>query len=377
MVFLDVDAHTLGHRGSMLLLGIPIVVCIWLVTRPANVIYDSFLRISDGRVRALIWPSHIHDLVRQGYQNVRVTKTTGKPFTVRWWARDFLILPPGYLHALNGADWHHLSFYRTISDVGARLWSESSQLVPVSADKSRQAFFLHTSVGDLYDSKATVEVVTKGLNPRLPRLTSIVQTECDYALDAELDGNPGDTPRAQFFFSAIVHRITSRVLIGDELCRDERFIRNSREFITSIFVTGLLLTKLPLGPLRGWLAYPLAFWHRRKLARCTDMLQPVIRQRIERREQQRHSNEPSESMAEKLDATEWSLALLPPLTCSRTVLYKPYVFPDGLTLPVGTRFGFPTMAMQNDVDAGLGVLHLTDSDVGQRNATTMSTENVT
>lgn len=41
---------------------------------------------------------------------------------------------------------------------------------------------------------------------------------------------------------------------------------------------------------------------------------------------------------------------LPKVTCSRTVLERPYVFPDGLTLPVGTRFGFPTMAMQNDAD---------------------------
>ncbi|KAK8105173.1 cytochrome p450 protein [Apiospora kogelbergensis] len=369
-----------------------------------------------------------------------VTKTTGKPFTVRWWAREFLILPPRYLHALNGADCHNLSFYRTISD----------------------AFFLHTSVGDLYDSKATVEVVTKGLNPRLPRLMPIVEAELDYALDAELSGDPdGDTPTAQSFFNSIVHRITSRVLIGEELCRDERFIQLSREFVKSIFVTGLLITKLPLGPLRGWLAYPLASWHRRKLARCTTILQPMLRRRIQQDEQHRHSTKPSESRLEKLDATEWALALLPPgsevdtqrlaqelmqnlwagssspsglatdvmfqlllepryktmiveeardalkhgerwteatlnrlrllerfiyeltpyltrlVTCSRTVLNKPYIFPDGLTLPVGTRFGFPTMAMQNDADAGLDVLHVTDSDVGLKNATTMSAENLT
>lgn len=47
---------------------------------------------------------------------------------------------------------------------------------------------------------------------------------------------------------------------------------------------------------------------------------------------------------------KFSSNVLYPVTCSRTVLERPIVFPDGLTLPVGTRFGFPTEAMQNDAD---------------------------
>jgi cytochrome P450 len=39
-----------------------------------------------------------------------------------------------------------------------------------------------------------------------------------------------------------------------------------------------------------------------------------------------------------------------PVTCSRTVTGKAFSFSDGLTLPVGTRFGFPIKAMQSDSD---------------------------
>ncbi len=36
------------------------------------------------------------------------------------------------------------------------------------------------------------------------------------------------------------------------------------------------------------------------------------------------------------------------VTCARTVLEKPYEFHDGLTLPVGSRIGFPALAIQTD-----------------------------
>ena len=36
------------------------------------------------------------------------------------------------------------------------------------------------------------------------------------------------------------------------------------------------------------------------------------------------------------------------VTCSRTILGRPFQFSDGLTLPAGARFGFPTKALQSD-----------------------------
>lgn len=39
------------------------------------------------------------------------------------------------------------------------------------------------------------------------------------------------------------------------------------------------------------------------------------------------------------------------VTCSRTVIGRPFTFSDGLTLPTGTRLGFPIKAMQCDADS--------------------------
>ncbi|KAI1823899.1 cytochrome P450 [Xylaria intraflava] len=373
--------------------------------RKTKNIYDAFPRISENLLRTSFWPSHVQNLVERGYREI--TKSTGLPFTVRWWAKDFLILPPEALHALRDADWTHLSFYRTISD----------------------AFFLHTSVGNLYDSDRSVQLVRKGLNPRLPQLTSILEKEIQNSLKLELGENPQrKSVAARDFFTAVVHRSASRILIGEELCRDEQFIRESTSFVMSIFITALAIVKLPLGPFRDWLAHPISIWHRHKLTQCTKMLLPVLEKRIE---EFNHSKEPREA---KLDAIEWLLMLSPPgdidkhllatelmhnlwagtsapgglvteiifqqllepqykdplineaiealgsdgrwtekalgrlplldsfireinrlnptgsITCSRTVIGRPFVFPDGLTLPVGTRFGFPTEAMQNDAE---------------------------
>ncbi|KAI3326352.1 cytochrome P450 [Xylariaceae sp. AK1471] len=401
----NLDFESLGGTQSLSLLAFFFTIVVWHFASRRKTIYDSFPRVKDDALRSIFWPSHVQKLVLRGYHNIM--KPTGRPFTVRWWAKDFLILPPEALQALRDADWVHLSFFRTISD----------------------AFFLHTSVGDLYDSDKAVQVVRKGLNPRLPQLTPIVEEEIGYALKAELGDKPnGQKKVARDFFTAIVHRSASRILIGDELCRNEGFIRESTGFVMSIFITALAIVKLPFGPLRNWLAYPISRWHRRKLARCTNMLLPVLERRIEEHNSQDKPHEP------KLDAIEWFLMLSKPtevskqrlaaelmhnlwagtsapgglvteitfqlllqpkykgpllteaiealgndgrwtekalsrlplldsfiretnrlnptgsITCSRTVLDRPFVFPNGLTLPVGTRFGFPTEAMQSDAE---------------------------
>ncbi|KAF2972981.1 hypothetical protein GQX73_g504 [Xylaria multiplex] len=408
------DFNLSAHEKIVFLSILFFVLGACYVITPRKNIYDTFPRISDNAFRSFFWPSYVQKLVERGYQNV--TKPSGRPFTVRWWAKDFLILSPEYLPALRDADWVHLSFFKTISD----------------------AFFLHTSVGDLYDSDRSVQLVRKGLNPRLPQLTPVIEDEIENSLRVELgEYSDGRSVAARSFFTAIVHRSASRILIGEELCRDEKFIRESIGFVMSIFITALAIVKLPLGPLRDYLAYPISIWHQKKLTQCTQMLLPILQKRIDER------NNRNTDRQSGLDAMEWLLALSSPsdidkhriaaelmhnlwagtsapgglvteimfqlllepdykdplineaiealgdgcqwtekalgrlplldsfiretnrlnptgstyltmktlVTCSRTVVGHPFVFPDGLALPVGTRFGFPTQAMQNDADS--------------------------
>lgn len=75
----------------------------------------------------------------------------------------------------------------------------------------------------------------------------------------------------------------------------------------SIFFTALVIVKLPLGPLRWWLAYPLSAWHRRKLSQCVEMVRPVLQKRLD----ERRRNEDCQVDKPELDAIEWSLMLSP------------------------------------------------------------------
>jgi aspirochlorine biosynthesis cytochrome P450 monooxygenase len=103
------------------------------------------------------------------------------------------------------------------------------------------------------------------------------------------------------FFGSIAHRTATRIMIAEELCRNEAFIRRSRSFVESIFFTALLIVKLPLGVGRNLLAIPLSFIHKRKLQHCVDQVLPIIKKRIQERSEKRNS------IHAPLDGIEWTL----------------------------------------------------------------------
>ena len=73
------------------------------------------------------------------------------------------------------------------------------------------------------------------------------------------------------------------------------------DFVQSIFVTALIIVQLPLGPLRGLLAWPLSLLHSWKLHRCVNILLPIVKRRMEERVTAHKSAAP------RLDAIEWTL----------------------------------------------------------------------
>ena len=91
-------------------------------------------------------------------------------------------------------------------------------------------------------------------------------------------------------------------MIGEELCRNEQFIESSIKFVESIFANALVIVKLPLGPLRSWLAWPLSFLHRHRLGQSLKILLPVVEKRISERAAGMNTSD-------RLDAIEWTLAL--------------------------------------------------------------------
>lgn len=82
---------------------------------------------------------------------------TGKPFFVRYWARDYLVLSPKYLPDVRRAAKEDLIFVDSISDV----------------------FFLYNWIGSLFKSTRMQTLVMKGINPRLRQYhqnSSAIQT---------------------------------------------------------------------------------------------------------------------------------------------------------------------------------------------------------
>jgi hypothetical protein len=121
-------------------------------------------------VKSEAGPRSVAEAVRKGYREVRlngrreentsemqrlirdisvlqISRVTGKPFYVRYWQKDYLILPTKYLPDVRRASRDHLSFVDSISDV----------------------LFLYNWVGDLFKSSRLVFAVIKGVNSQLRR----------------------------------------------------------------------------------------------------------------------------------------------------------------------------------------------------------------
>lgn len=105
------------------------------------------------------------------------------------------------------------------------------------------------------------------------------------------------------FFSSIAHRNACRIIIGDELCRDEDFLKKSMNFMKGIFINALVIVKLPLGPLRPSLAWLISLVHRWQLRSCERIMLPVLRRRLEARKIAENQD------VGTLDGIEWTFGL--------------------------------------------------------------------
>jgi hypothetical protein len=78
----------------------------------------------------------------------------------------------------------------------------------------------------------------------------------------------------------LLHRTTSRILVGLELCRNEEYLDVSSRFSQSLFIYGTLWNFVGLGPLRKFFAWLTIGRHVQDLHHATRMLLPVIHQRL-------------------------------------------------------------------------------------------------
>ncbi|KAG9230925.1 cytochrome P450 [Amylocarpus encephaloides] len=231
--------------------------------------------VPDGRFRcmkrkwyqALMLSNPVGSLVQTGYKVI--TKVAEKPFVVRYWGKPYVILPakPEYLSDMRKADRAHLSFIDNMSDL----------------------FFLYNWVKDLFTSERMVYVIIRGLNPNLPYLTDAVINEADYAFKAQF----GDCKEATSFpaFPTLMNlsiRMGARVILGDGFCRNEPFIAEVENYFNWNFITGVIALKLPLGPFRDTLGWPLWRLQQWRLSKTIAKLSPYVQMRIDQEKSNKH-----------------------------------------------------------------------------------------
>ena len=112
-------------------------------------------------------------------------------------------------------------------------------------------------------------------------IVPLLADEADYAVDKEL-GKLSDWKsfNGSEVCAKMLHRTTSRILVGLDLCRNDEYLDVSGRFSKSLFIFGTLWNVIATGPLRKLLARLTIFGHTRDLNHATKMLLPVIHQRL-------------------------------------------------------------------------------------------------
>jgi aspirochlorine biosynthesis cytochrome P450 monooxygenase len=107
-------------------------------------------------------------------------------------------------------------------------------------------------------------------------------------------------------FSKVMHRTTSRILIGEELCRNEAYLKTSQTLTDSIFIHGLVMSMLPFrSSIRSIYDLFLTGFHLRKIRKSMEIVLPVVQARYDEFQGADLVNE--KHLAKHLDAIQWSL----------------------------------------------------------------------
>lgn len=106
--------------------------------------------------------------------------------------------------------------------------------------------------------------------------------------------------KANQLISRIMHRMTCRILLDDELCRDKAYVDASLKFMNSVVINALLSIMFPWGPFRRLFRTILAYFHRRNLESAVKIVLPMVQKRLQEREL-------GDKRPSHIDATEWTI----------------------------------------------------------------------
>ena len=105
-------------------------------------------------------------------------------------------------------------------------------------------------------------------------------------------------------FAEITHRVAGRLFMGREICRNDEFVRVTMAFADSLFANALIITNLPLGPLRGPLGWLVSQYHRWVQYKAVTVLEPHVTARL------RADAVGQDGGSKHHDAIEWTIDFL-------------------------------------------------------------------
>ncbi|KAJ3744103.1 cytochrome P450 [Lentinula detonsa] len=138
-------------------------------------------------------------------------------------------------------------------------------------------------VGPLFsDELYHIPVIRTKLNFNLegilPPLVDEMHNACSDIIDTQINGGDWTSIMVSPIFSRIICQATSRILVGDPLCRDEEYCELARQFTDDVLLMGPVLKFLVPKLLRPWagLAYRSIFKHQERMEK---LLTPLIESR--------------------------------------------------------------------------------------------------
>ncbi|KAH7010968.1 cytochrome protein [Macrophomina phaseolina] len=236
--------------------------------------------LTTGRVRKE-WLVRARQIIQQG-----VERFPRKPFNMI--GADVgltTILPPEYANEIRNEP--NLSFVAFMAHL---FFSELPGFEP-------------TKEG-MFDNDIGIVVIQKWLTQGLARMTRPLSEEADFALSkVYTDSEEWHEVNAKDVNLDVVARLSSRIFLGEELCRNEDWLRITVSYAVDIMVAAERLRRVP-GPLRRYVHWfmPEAQKLRREVKQAANIIRPVLERR--RAEKKAFQVQGKEAAAYN-DAIEW------------------------------------------------------------------------
>ncbi|TRX94213.1 hypothetical protein FHL15_004981 [Xylaria flabelliformis] len=227
------------------------------------------------------------DFLQRSYEIINDTSkpTSDRPYTVNSDLGPIIVLPPRFADEIKNNP--NLSFTKSVED-------DFHGTTP-----GFEVFKAESAVGIL------AQVAKKQLTKYLNKITEPLSEEAAFSLQTIL----GDSPEwKEFSLPAVslslVARLSSRVFLGEKLCRNPEWLQITTEFPVSSFLAAYTLRLYPkiLRPIVHWFL-PECQLIRRQFAQARSIIQPVIDERMEEKRNALKAGQPAPTYD---DAIDWA-----------------------------------------------------------------------